>query len=60
MLMKIGNLLQSKQEDDRTRLLQALRPLLTPARQTRVDKAIRLLRLAELLPLLKEAGFSLF
>ncbi len=60
MLMKIGSLLQSGQEDDRTRLLQALRPLLTPPRQARVDKAIRLLRLAELLPLLKDAGFSLF
>lgn len=60
VLMKIGNLLRSNKEDDRTRLLLALRPLLSPERQSRVDKAVKLLKIAELLPLLRESGLELF
>lgn len=60
LLMKVGNLLRSNHEDDRTRLLMALRPMLSPERQSRVDKAVKLLKLAELLPLLKESGLELF
>ena len=45
-----------KQEDDSTRLLHALRPLLSPARQKKIDEAVRILQLMRLLPQLKQSG----
>ncbi len=42
--------------DDRSRLLLALRPHLSDERRERVDKAVKLLRLASVLPLLQESG----
>lgn len=48
--LKIGG------EDDRTRLLLALRPHLGEERQKRVDTAIKILRVIDLLPALKESG----
>lgn len=54
---RLGPLLsQAGQEDDATRLLRALRPLLGHARQKKVDEAIRILQMLRLLPLLKESG----
>lgn len=54
---RLGPLLsQAGQEDDATRLLRALRPLLSSARQKKVDEAIRILQMLRLLPLLKESG----
>lgn len=47
---------QLRQEDDATRLLQALRPLLSQARREKLDEAVRLLRLLRLAPLLKNGG----
>lgn len=47
---------QSRQEDDSIRLLRALRPLLGPARQQKLDEAIRILQMMRLLPLLKDSG----
>ena len=44
------------QEDDATRLLRALRPLLSQARQKKVDEALKILQMLRLLPLLKESG----
>lgn len=50
-------LLQSmQQEDDSTRLLHSLRPLLGPERQRRLDEVSKLLRLFRLLPMLKGQG----
>lgn len=43
-------------EDDATRLLRALRPLLSEGRQKKVDEAIQILQMLRLLPLLKESG----
>ena len=43
-------------DDESVQLLRALRPMLTPERQGRVDDAIRICRLAALLPILKESG----
>ena len=59
-----GNALQSllpalggaNQEDDATRLLAALRPLLGEARRKKLDEAVRILKLLHLLPLLRESG----
>ena len=44
------------QEDDSTRLLYALRPLLGAERQKKVDEALKILQMMRLLPLLKESG----
>ncbi|MBQ6268023.1 MAG: hypothetical protein IJK64_09690 [Clostridia bacterium] len=43
-----------QQEDSRTRLIAALKPLLSVPRRKRADEAIRLLRLMELLPMLTD------
>lgn len=57
MLTKLAPLLsQVNQEDDSTRLLHALRPLLGAERQKKVDEALRILQMMRLLPLLKESG----
>ena len=45
-----------RQEDDSTRLLHALRPLLSPARQKKIDEAVSILQLMRLLPQLKHSG----
>lgn len=56
MMMRLGSALNSRQEDDRTRLLRALRPHLSPMRQQRVDRAILVLRLIGAAPLLGDLG----
>ena len=38
-------------------LLRSLRPLLSEKRQKKVDDAIRIMQLIQMLPMLKEAGF---
>jgi hypothetical protein len=42
--------------DDRVKLLLALKPNLSKERQLKVDSAIKILKLIELAPLLKDAG----
>lgn len=44
---------QMGQEDDRTRFIHALKPLLSEERQKRAEEAMRFLRLMDMLPLLK-------
>lgn len=57
MVMKMAPLFsQMNQENDSTRFLHALRPLLSPERQPKVDEAIRMLQMARLLPLLRQQG----
>ena len=57
MLMRAAPLLaKANEEDDATRLLSALRPLLSEARQKKLDDAGRILKLLHLLPLLQESG----
>lgn len=51
LLPLLGDL---RQENDDTRLLQALRPYLHGEREQRLDETIRLMRFARLLPLLRE------
>lgn len=56
-LMRIAPLLSAASEDDdSTRLLAALRPLLGQERQKRLDEAGRILRLLRLLPILRDSG----
>ncbi len=47
---------QVNREDDSTRLLHALRPLLSPPRQKKLDEAVKILQMMRLLPLLKDSG----
>ncbi len=57
VLMRAAPLLaKANEEDDSTRLLSALRPLLSEARQKKLDDAGRILKLLHLLPLLRESG----
>ncbi len=59
MLTKLAPLLGSMgQENDDTRLLQALRPYLHGQREQRLDETMRLLRLLRLLPLLQDSGLG--
>lgn len=57
MASRIAPLLsQVNREDDSTRLLRALRPLLSPYRQQKLDEAVKILHMMRLLPLLKDSG----
>ncbi|MBO4692863.1 MAG: hypothetical protein J5659_00505 [Clostridia bacterium] len=59
-IMGIVGKLQKKENDNRTKLLLALKPHLSPLRREKVDSAVKLLKLIEALPLLKEAGILNF
>lgn len=57
MIMKIQQMVKSMNtDDDTTRLLLALKPHFSEDRRAKVDKAIQLLRLYALLPMIKETG----
>ena len=60
VMMKLMQALRSDATDERSRLLMSLRPYLSEKRQARVDSAVKILRLVQLIPLLSESGFSLF
>ena len=56
-IMKIASLmnkLSSRPEDPRCRLLQDLKPMLSPERRKKVDTAIQLLQMTSLMPLIGE------
>ena len=56
-ILRMAPLLGSlREETDGTRLLHALRPLLSPSRRQRLDQALRLMQLMRVLPLLKSSG----
>ena len=55
-IMGILGSIEHKKDDNRARLLLALKPHLTDKRRQKVDSALKLLKLIEALPLLKEAG----
>ena len=55
-LMKIGGLLKQTGQDERVNLLLALKPHLSERRRERVDRAVKLLKLYSLIPVLSESG----
>ncbi len=56
-LMRAVSLLKNAgQNDSRIQLLQALKPNLSDTRRDRVDTAIKLMRLMEIAPLIKDTG----
>ncbi|MBQ5840825.1 MAG: hypothetical protein IIW40_02605 [Clostridia bacterium] len=58
-IAKLAPLLSSMGQDNNdTRLLQALRPYLHGERAGRLDETMRLLRLLRLLPMLQESGLG--
>lgn len=57
MIMKLQQIMSAfHNEDDNTRLLQALRPLMREDRRHKVDEVLRMMKLFSILPLLKESG----
>ncbi|MBR2730836.1 MAG: hypothetical protein IKD72_02480 [Clostridia bacterium] len=62
MMGQVSRIMRAmRQEDSRTRLIAALKPLLSAPRRKRADEAIRLLRLMELLPMMTDGkGGGLF
>lgn len=55
-IMSIVSKLNQKNDDARTALLAALKPHLSEPKREKVDTAIKILRLLDLLPALKESG----
>lgn len=55
-LMGIATVLGNQKTDRRSELLLALKPHLSIERRERVDKAVKFLKIAAVLPLLKEQG----
>ncbi|MBO4432533.1 MAG: hypothetical protein J5852_03260 [Clostridia bacterium] len=55
-IMNIISRVENRENDNRAKLLLALKPHLTAKRREKVDSAVKLLKLIEALPLLKEAG----
>ena len=59
-IISVMSKLKSNRDDDRSRLLLALKPHLSPPRREKVDTAVKLLKLIDLLPLLKDSGIFEF
>ncbi len=55
-MMRIVSALNSNKSDDRTALLMALRPHLSSKRQKKLDSAVKLLKLAKIMPAVSESG----
>ncbi len=55
-VMSILGRLKSTGNDERTRLLLALKPHLSEKRRERVDRAVKILKLLDMLPLLQDSG----
>jgi len=55
-LMNIQKLLSQRKDDSSTALLRALKPHLAEENRKKVDEAVRIMELLDLLPLIKESG----
>lgn len=57
ILRSIGELSKLfSQEDERTALIKALKPMLGEEKQKRADEAVKILSLIQMIPLLKDSG----
>ena len=56
MLMQLSGLLSAGANDNNTQLLLALRPLISEERRTKLDKAVKLLKLLAIYTAAKESG----
>ena len=59
-IMSVMSRLKGGSDDSRSNLLLALKPHLSAPRREKVDTAIKLLKLIDLLPLLKDSGLFEF
>ena len=59
-IMTIISKLKTDHDDNRAQLLLALKPHLSTPRREKVDTAIKLLKLIDLLPLIQESGMFEF
>lgn len=58
-LMHLGQILQTaSQDDDHIRLMTALRPLLKEETRNKLDRVIKIYRLMNIYPALKESGLG--
>ena len=55
-IMSLIGQLKTQGNDSRTQLLSALKPHLSEPKREKVDTAIKILRMLELLPLIKDTG----
>lgn len=56
-VMKLGEMLSSMNKPDKnTQLLLALKPHLRPENRSKVDSALKLMKIMSILPLLRESG----
>lgn len=58
-IAKIGSvmgMLNSKSDDNRVALINALKPLLSEPRRNKADDALKIIRMMEILPILKNQG----
>lgn len=55
-IMNIVSRLKSSDNDSRTQLIAALKPHLSEPKREKADTAIKILKLIEMLPLIKETG----
>ncbi len=53
-IMGLMSALSNNKQDERSRLLLALKPHLSEPRQQKVDRAVKLLKLASLIPIIME------
>ena len=57
MLGKIGQLSNAVSSDDqRTALIKALKPMLSEQRQQKADEIMKILKIIQLMPLIRESG----
>lgn len=59
-IISVISKIQNSKTDERSRLILALKPHLTPKRQEKADRAVKILKLLDILPLLQESGFLNF
>lgn len=55
-IMSVISRMKSTSDDSRVQLIAALRPHLSEERRARADTAIKILKLLDILPLIKESG----
>ena len=60
LLISLFSKLKAKDDDNTSRLLLALKPHLSGDRRERVDTAIKILKILELLPLIRDSGLLNF
>lgn len=57
-IMQLMPLLTNAGDNDRTRLISALKPMLSAARRRKADEAMQIIRLLEILPMIRGDGIG--